>query len=33
VVLEFEATEPSLFFAHSPGSATRYAKAILAWLA
>ena len=31
VVLEFEATEPSLFFAHSPGSATRYAKAILNW--
>jgi hypothetical protein len=31
VVLEFEATEPSLFFAHSPGSATRYAKAILDW--
>jgi len=29
VVLEFEATEPSLFFAHSTGSATRYAKAIL----
>jgi glutathione synthase/RimK-type ligase-like ATP-grasp enzyme len=31
VVLEFEATEPSLFFAHAPGSATRYAKAILEW--
>ena len=31
VVLEFEATEPSLFFAHAPGSATRYAKAILDW--
>ncbi len=31
VVLEFEATEPSLFFAHSTGSATRYAKAVLSW--
>jgi hypothetical protein len=31
VVLEFEATEPSLFFAHSEGSATRYARAILNW--
>lgn len=29
VVLEFEATEPSLFFAHHPGSATLFAKAIL----
>lgn len=31
LVLEFEATEPSLFFSHSSGSATRYAKAILHW--
>ena len=31
VVLEFEATEPSLFFAHSPGSAARYARCILDW--
>ncbi|HLY09463.1 MAG TPA: hypothetical protein VKW04_09195 [Planctomycetota bacterium] len=31
VVLEFEATEPSLFFAHSAGSATRCARAILDW--
>ncbi|HVR82844.1 MAG TPA: hypothetical protein VMU54_00945 [Planctomycetota bacterium] len=31
VVLEFEATEPSLFFAHSLPSATRCARAILDW--
>jgi len=31
VVLEFEATEPSLFFKHSAGSAARYARAILSW--
>lgn len=31
VVLEFEATEPSLFFAHAPGAAARYAQAILSW--
>jgi glutathione synthase/RimK-type ligase-like ATP-grasp enzyme len=31
VVLEFEATEPSLFFKHSAGSATRYARTILNW--
>ena len=29
-VLELELTEPSLFFAHAPGSAMRFAKAILA---
>ena len=29
-VLELELTEPSLFFAHAPGSAERFAKAILA---
>jgi glutathione synthase/RimK-type ligase-like ATP-grasp enzyme len=33
VVLEFEATEPSLFFVHHPAAATRYAKAILNWTA
>jgi hypothetical protein len=32
VVLEFEATEPSLFFRHSAGSAGRYARAILNWI-
>lgn len=31
VVLELEATEPSLFFPYAPGSAARYARAILAW--
>jgi len=31
VVLEFEATEPSLFFKHSAGSAARYARTILSW--
>lgn len=31
VVLEFEATEPSLFFVHHPEAAPRYARAILAW--
>jgi hypothetical protein len=31
LVLEFEATEPSMFFAHAPGSAARTAKAIVAW--
>ena len=30
-VLELELTEPSLFFAHSAGSAGRFAEAILAW--
>jgi len=29
-VLELELTEPSLFFAHAPGSAQRFAKAVLA---
>ncbi len=29
-VLEVELTEPSLFFAHAPGSATRFAGAVLA---
>jgi len=29
VLLEFEATEPSLFFAHDPGAAARYARVIL----
>jgi glutathione synthase/RimK-type ligase-like ATP-grasp enzyme len=32
VVLEFEATEPSLFFDYSAGSATRYAKTALSWV-
>jgi|SRR5882672_2639136 len=31
VLLELEATEPSLFFAQAPGSAARYARAILSW--
>ncbi len=30
VVLELELTEPSLFFAHSPGSAERFGEVILA---
>jgi O-ureido-D-serine cyclo-ligase len=29
VVLELELTEPSLFFAHAPGSAQRFARAVL----
>ena len=29
VLLELELTEPSLFFAHAPGSALRFAKAVL----
>jgi len=29
VVLELELTEPSLFFAHAPGSARRFARAVL----
>jgi O-ureido-D-serine cyclo-ligase len=33
VVLELELTEPSLFFAHSPGSARRFAKVLLKSLA
>ena len=28
-VLELELTEPSLFFAHAPGSAERFARAIV----
>jgi hypothetical protein len=31
-VLELEMTEPSLFFRHAPGSATRLADAIVARL-
>lgn len=31
VVLEFESTEPSLFFKHGAGSAARYARAIISW--
>jgi len=31
MVLEFEATEPSLFFPYAPDSAARYARAILDW--
>lgn len=30
-LLELELTEPSLFFAHAPGSADRYAAAVLRW--
>jgi O-ureido-D-serine cyclo-ligase len=29
VVLELELTEPSLFFVHAPGSAQRFARAVL----
>jgi hypothetical protein len=29
VLLELELTEPSLFFAHAPGSAERFARAVL----
>jgi len=32
VLLELELTEPSLFFAHSPGSAARFAQAVRAML-
>jgi hypothetical protein len=29
-LLELELTEPSLFFAHAPGAAERFARAVLA---
>jgi glutathione synthase/RimK-type ligase-like ATP-grasp enzyme len=32
VILELEMTEPSVFFAHAPGSADRFAQAVLAHL-
>ena len=31
VVVELEVTEPSLFLVHAPGSAARYAEAVLRW--
>jgi O-ureido-D-serine cyclo-ligase len=30
VILELEMTEPSVFFAHAPGSAERFARVLLA---
>jgi O-ureido-D-serine cyclo-ligase len=33
VVMELELIEPSLYFAHAPGSADRFAAAVLRWLA